>query len=267
MAEPINIHTTAGKLAELRSRLDEAVHAGSVRAVEMQHAKGKLTARERIDLLLDEGSFQELDELARHRSTSFGIEQNRPYTDGVITGYGTGDGRPVCVFSQDFTIYGGSLGEVNGEKICKVMDLAMKIGCPLVGINDGGGARIQEGVVALGAFADIFKRNVHASGVIPQISLIVGPAAGGHVYSPALTDFVVMVDKTSHMFITGPDVIKTVTGEDVRFEAMGGAYTHNTRSGNAHCLAADEADALEYVKALLSYLPSNTLSDPPAWQA
>src|SRR5438105_2270444 len=215
MAEEIDIHTTAGKLALLRTHLDEAVHAGSERAVEKQHAKGKLTARERIELLLDEGSFQELDELDRHRSTNFGIEKNRPYTDGVVTGYGTVDGRTVCVFSQDFTIYGGSLGEVNGEKIAKLMDLAMKIGCPLVGINDGGGARIQEGVVALGAFGEVFRRNVHASGVIPQISLILGPAAGGAVYSPALTDFVVMVDKTSHMFITGPDVIKTVTGEDV----------------------------------------------------
>ena len=250
-------HTTAGKIADLERRRHEAVHAGSARAVDKQHAKGKLTARERIELLLDEGSFQELDELARHRSTSFGIERNRPYTDGVITGYGTVDGRPVCVYSQDFTVYGGSLGEVNGAKICKVMDLAMKIGCPLVGINDGGGARIQEGVVALGAFADIFKRNVHASGVIPQISLIVGPAAGGAVYSPAITDFVVMVDKTSHMFITGPDVIKTVTGEDVGFEELGGAHTHNTRSGNAHYQAADEKDAFEYVRALLSYLPQN----------
>ncbi|WP_034268550.1 acyl-CoA carboxylase subunit beta [Actinospica robiniae] len=267
MTEHIDIHTTAGKLAALQARLDEAVHAGSARAVEKQHAKGKLTARERIELLLDEGSFQELDELTRHRSTNFGIENNRPYTDGVITGYGTVDGRPVCVFSQDFTIYGGSLGEVNGEKICKVMDLAMKIGCPLVGINDGGGARIQEGVVALGAFADIFKRNVHASGVIPQISLIMGPAAGGAVYSPALTDFVVMVDQTSHMFITGPDVIKTVTGEDVGFEELGGAHTHNTKSGNAHYQAADEKDAIEYVRALLSYLPQNNLEDAPVYEA
>ena len=265
MTDTTDIHTTAGKLAGLRERLDEAVHAGSA-AVDKQHAKGKLTARERIELLLDEGSFQELDELARHRSSNFGIEKNRPYTDGVITGYGTVDGRTVCVFSQDFTIYGGSLGEVNGEKICKVMDLAMKIGCPLVGINDGGGARIQEGVVALGAFADIFKRNVHASGVIPQISMIVGPAAGGAVYSPALTDFIVMVDKTSHMFITGPDVIKTVTGEDVGFEELGGAHTHNTKSGNAHYQAADEKDAFEYVKALLSFLPQNNLEDPPVFE-
>ena len=264
-AEPIDIHTTAGKLAGLRARLDEAVHAGSARAVEKQHAKGKLTARERIDLLLDEGSFQELDEFARHRATSFGVEKNRPYTDGVVTGFGTVAGRPVCVFSQDFTIYGGTLGEVNGEKICKVMDLAMKIGCPLVGINDGGGARIQEGVVALGAFAEVFRRNVHASGVIPQISLIVGPAAGGAVYSPALTDFVVMVEKISHMFITGPDVIKTVTNEDIGHEELGGAHTHNTKSGNAHYAAADEKEAIEYVKGLLSFLPQNNLEDPPVF--
>jgi propionyl-CoA carboxylase beta chain len=267
MAEEIDIHTTAGKLALLRTRLDEAVHAGSARGVEKQHAKGKLTARERIELLLDEGSFQELDELARHRSTNFGIEKNRPYTDGVVTGYGTVDGRTVCLFSQDFTVYGGSLGEVNGEKIAKVMDLAMKIGCPLIGINDGGGARIQEGVVALGGFGEVFRRNVHASGVIPQISLIVGPAAGGAVYSPALTDFVVMVDKTSHMFITGPDVIKTVTGEDVGFEELGGAHTHNTKSGNAHYQAADEKDAFEYVRSLLSFLPQNNLEDPPSFAA
>jgi propionyl-CoA carboxylase beta chain len=267
MADDIDIHTTAGKLALLRTRLDNAVHAASAKAVEKQHSKGKLTARERIALLLDEGSFQELDELARHRSTNFGIEKNRPYTDGVVTGYGTVDGRTVCVYSQDFAIYGGSLGEVNGEKITKVMDLAMKIGCPLIGINDGGGARIQEGVVALGAFGEVFRRNVHASGVIPQISLIVGPAAGGAVYSPALTDFIVMVDKTSHMFITGPDVIKTVTGEDVGFEELGGAHAHNSRSGNAHYRAADEKDAAEYVKSLLSFLPQNNLEDPLAFAA
>ncbi|MEV0266555.1 acyl-CoA carboxylase subunit beta [Streptomyces sp. NPDC050617] len=258
-------HTTAGKLADLRRRIDEATHAGSARAVEKQHAKGKLTARERIDLLLDEGSFIELDEFARHRSTNFGIEKNRPYGDGVVTGYGTVDGRTVCVYSQDFTIFGGSLGEVYGEKIVKVMDFALKTGCPIVGINDGGGARIQEGVAALGLFAEIFRRNVHGSGVIPQISLIVGPCAGGAVYSPAITDFTVMVDQTSHMFITGPDVIKTVTGEDVAFEQLGGARTHNTTSGVAHHMAGDEKDAIDYVKALLSYLPSNNLSAPPAF--
>ena len=266
MSEPqANIHTTAGKLADLQRRIEEATHAGSARAVEKQHAKGKLTARERIDLLLDEGSFVELDEFARHRSTNFGIEKNRPYGDGVVTGYGTVDGRPVCVYSQDFTIFGGSLGEVYGEKIVKVMDFALKNGCPVIGINDGGGARIQEGVAALGLFAEIFRRNVHASGVVPQISLIVGPCAGGAVYSPAITDFTVMVDQTSHMFITGPDVIKTVTGEDVGFEELGGARTHNTTSGVAHHMAGDEKDAIDFVKSLLSYLPSNNLSDPPAF--
>ncbi|WP_030020618.1 acyl-CoA carboxylase subunit beta [Streptomyces monomycini] len=266
MSEPeAHITTTAGKLADLQRRIEEATHAGSARAVEKQHAKGKLTARERVELLLDEGSFVELDEFARHRSTNFGLEKNRPYGDGVVTGYGTVDGRTVCVYSQDFTIFGGSLGEVYGEKIVKVMDFALKNGCPVVGINDGGGARIQEGVAALGLFAEIFRRNVHASGVIPQISLIVGPCAGGAVYSPAITDFTVMVDQTSHMFITGPDVIKTVTGEDVGFEELGGARTHNSTSGVAHHMAGDEKDAIEYVKALLSYLPSNNLSEPPAF--
>ena len=260
-----DVHTTAGKLADLYRRNDEAVHAGSARAVEKQHAKGKKTARERIDLLLDPGSFIELDELARHRSTNFGLEGNRPYGDGVVTGYGTVDGRPVCVFSQDVTIFGGSLGEVYGEKIVKVMDLAIKTGRPLVGINEGGGARIQEGVVSLGLYGEIFRRNVQASGVIPQISLIMGSNAGGHVYSPALTDFVVMVDQTSHMFITGPDVIKTVTGEDVGFEELGGGRTHNTKSGNAHYLGSDEEDAISYVKELLSYLPSNNLSESPVF--
>ncbi|MFB9904722.1 acyl-CoA carboxylase subunit beta [Allokutzneria oryzae] len=260
-------HTTAGKLADLYRRNDEAVHAGSARAVEKQHAKGKMTARERIEKLLDPGSFVELDELARHRSINFGQERNRPYGDGVVTGYGTVDGRPVCVFSQDVTIFGGSLGEVYGEKIVKVMDLALKTGRPIVGINEGGGARIQEGVVSLGLYGEIFRRNTQASGVIPQISLIMGPCAGGHVYSPALTDFTVMVDQTSHMFITGPDVIKTVTGEDVGFEDLGGARTHNTKSGNAHYMGSDEDDAISYVKALLSYLPSNNLSEPPVYDA
>ncbi|RKN46925.1 acyl-CoA carboxylase subunit beta [Streptomyces hoynatensis] len=266
MSDADDIHTTAGKLADLARRTAEAAHAGSARAVEKQHAKGKLTARERIDLLLDEGSFTELDEFARHRATTFGIERNRPYGDGVVTGYGTVDGRPVCVYSQDFTVFGGSLGEVYGEKIVKVLDFALKTGCPVIGINDGGGARIQEGVAALGLFAEIFRRNVHASGVVPQISLILGPCAGGAVYSPAITDFTVMVDQTSHMFITGPDVIKTVTGEDVGFEDLGGARTHNTLSGVAHHMAGDEKDAIDYVRALLSYLPSNNLSEPPAYE-
>ncbi|WP_239455647.1 acyl-CoA carboxylase subunit beta [Nocardioides gilvus] len=260
-----DIHTTAGKLADLDRRIDEAVHAGSAKAVEKQHAKGRLTARERVELLFDEGSFVEIDELARHRSTAFGLEKNRPYGDGVVTGYGTVNGRQVCAFSQDFTVFGGSLGEVYGEKITKIMDLAIKTGAPLVGINEGAGARIQEGVVSLGLYGEIFKRNVHASGVIPQISMIMGNCAGGHVYSPAVTDFTVMVDKTSAMFITGPDVIKTVTGEDVSMEELGGARTHNTKSGNAHYMASDEEDAIEYVKALLSYLPQNNLDELPRY--
>ena len=261
-----DIHTTAGKLADLYRRYDEAVHAGSARAVEKQHAKGKKTARERIELLLDENSFVELDELARHRSTNFGLEKNRPYGDGVVTGYGSIDGRPVCVFSQDVTVFGGALGEVYGEKIVKVMDLAIKTGRPIIGINEGGGARIQEGVVSLGLYGEIFNRNVKASGVIPQISLIMGANAGGHVYSPALTDFVVMVDETSQMFITGPDVVKTVTGEDVTFEELGGGRTHNTKSGVAHYLGSDDEDAIAYVKELLSYLPQNNLSDAPVFE-
>src|SRR4051794_16080118 len=226
-----------------------------------------MTARERIEALLDPGSFTELDEFARHRSTTFGMENRRPYGDGVITGFGTVDGRPVCVFSQDVTVFGGSLGQVYGEKIVKIIDFALKTGCPLIGLNEGGGARIQEGVVSLGLYGEIFRRNTHASGVIPQISLIMGAAAGGHVYSPALTDFVVMVDQTSQMFITGPDVIKTVTGEDVTMEELGGARTHNTKSGNAHYLASDEEDAISYVQALVSYLPSNNLDEPPVYDA
>ncbi len=257
------LHTTAGKLADLHTRLQQTIEPGSAAAIERQHARGKKTARERVDLLLDPGSFVEFDALARHRSTNFGLETNRPVGDGVVTGYGTVDGRPICVFSQDVTVFGGSLGEVYGEKIVKVMDFALKTGRPLVGINEGGGARIQEGVVSLGLYAEIFRRNVHASGVIPQISVIMGATAGGHVYSPALTDFVIMVDKTSQMFITGPDIVKTVTGEDVTLEELGGARTHNTRSGNAHHLAPDEDDAIEYVRNLLSYLPSNNLSVTP----
>ena len=255
-------HTSAEKAEELVRRRTEAAGRRQA-AVDKQHAKGKLTAMERIEALLDEGSFQQIDGLARHRSHNFGLEGERPYGDGVVTGYGTIDGRPVCVFAQDFTVFGGSLGEVFGEKIVKVMDLALKTGCPIIGINDSGGARIQEGVVSLGLYGEIFYRNVQASGVIPQISLIMGPCAGGAVYSPAITDFIVMVDKTSHMFITGPDVIKTVTGEDVAFEDLGGALAHNTKSGVAHYKADDEADAFDYVRALLSYLPSNNLDEPP----
>jgi propionyl-CoA carboxylase beta chain len=262
--DDVDIHTTAGKLADFERRVQEATHAGSERAVEKQHAAGKMTARERIEALLDPGSFTEFDEFARHRSSNFGMDSKRPFGDGVVTGYGTVDGRPIAIFSQDVTVFGGSLGEVYGEKIVKVLDFAVTNGCPIVGINEGGGARIQEGVVSLGLYGEIFQRNVHASGVVPQISLVMGPAAGGHVYSPALTDFVVMVDKTSQMFITGPDVVKTVTGEDVTLEELGGARTHNTKSGVAHYLAEDEQDALDYVKALLSYLPSNNLDPLPA---
>ena len=256
-------HTTAGKLADLELRIDEAVHAGSAAAVEKQHARGKKTARERLELLLDPGSFTELDEFARHRSTSFGMEKRRPYGDGVVTGFGTIDERPVCVFSQDVTVFGGSLGQVYGEKIVKIIDFALKTGCPLIGLNEGGGARIQEGVVSLGLYGEIFRRNTHASGVIPQISLIMGAAAGGHVYSPALTDFVVMVDQTSQMFITGPDVIKTVTGEDVTMEELGGGRTHNTKSGNAHYLGGRRGgrDLLRQVAALL---PAAEQSGGPA---
>jgi propionyl-CoA carboxylase beta chain len=257
--------TTAGRIAEFEHRTDEAVHAGSQRAIDKQHAKGKMTARERIAALLDEGSFVELDALARHRAHDFDMQESRPYGDGVVTGYGTVHGRPICVFSQDFTVFGGSLGEVLGEKICKVMDLAMKTGCPVVGINDSGGARIQEGVVALGLYAEIFYRNVMASGVVPQISLVMGPCAGGAVYSPAITDFTIMVDQTSHMFITGPDVIKTVTGEDVTMEELGGARTHNTKSGVAHFMSADEPEALELTRALLSFLPNNNMEVPPSY--
>ncbi|AFA72779.1 propionyl-CoA carboxylase beta chain [Gordonia polyisoprenivorans VH2] len=258
-----DIHTTAGKLADLRQRLSETQHPVGEAAVEKIHSRGKLTARERITHLLDDGSFVELDALARHRSTNFGLAERRPLGDGVVTGYGTIDGREVCVFSQDVTVFGGSLGEVYGEKIVKVMDLAIKTGRPLIGINEGAGARIQEGVVSLGLYGEIFHRNVRASGVIPQISLIMGAAAGGHVYSPALTDFVVMVDQTSQMFVTGPDVIKTVTGEDVTMEDLGGANTHMTKSGVAHYVASDEEDALDYVKELLGYLPSNNRADAP----
>jgi propionyl-CoA carboxylase beta chain len=249
-------HTTAGKLTDLADRIEEAVHAGSEAAVEKQHARGKKTARERIELLLDKDSFTEIDEFARHRAHTFGMQKRRPYGDGVVTGFGTIDERPVCVFSQDVTVFGGSLGQVYGEKIVKIMEFALKTGCPLIGLVEGGGARIQEGVVSLGLYGEIFRLNTHASGVIPQISVIMGAAAGGHVYSPALTDFVVMVDQTSQMFITGPDVIKTVTGEDV---------SHNTKSGNAHYLASDEEDAIGYVQALVGFLPQNNLEDPPSF--
>ncbi|MDT0166740.1 acyl-CoA carboxylase subunit beta [Actinotalea sp. AC32] len=257
---------TAAKLSDLAERTARAVDEQEAAAVARQHPRGKKTARERIAALLDEGSFVELDAFATHRSTRFGLERRQVPGDGVITGYGTVDGRQVCVYSQDFTVFGGSLGEVHGQKITKVMDLALRTGVPLIGILDGGGARIQEGVAALTQFAEIFRRNVAASGVIPQISLILGPSAGGAVYSPALTDFVVMADGTSNMFITGPDVIRAVTGEDVGFEELGGGHTHNARSGVAHYLGSDEDDAIDWVKALVGYLPSNNLSDPPVWE-
>src|SRR5690349_2736873 len=263
----IDIHTTAGKLADLRRRTAETLHPVGEAAVDKVHAKGKLTARERVYALLDEGSFVELDALARHRSKNFGLDAKRPLGDGVVTGYGTIDGREVCIFSQDVTVFGGSLGEVYGEKIVKVQELATRTGRPLIGINDGAGARIQEGVVSLGLYSRIFRNNILASGVIPQISLIVGASAGGHVYSPALTDFVIMVDKSSQMFITGPDVIKTVTGEDVTMEELGGAHTHMAKSGTVHYVASGEQDALEYVRDLLSYLPSNNHADPPKFPA
>ncbi|MBB1011337.1 propionyl-CoA carboxylase beta chain [Dietzia kunjamensis] len=258
-----DIHTTAGKLSELRRRLDEARAPMGQAAVDKTHDKGLMTARERVENLLDPGSFVEIDALARHRATTFGLAERRPLGDGVITGYGTIDGRSVCVFSQDATVFGGSLGEVYGEKIVKVMDLALKTGRPMIGINHGAGARIQEGVVSLGLYGEIFHRNVLSSGVIPQVSLIMGPSAGGHVYSPALTDFTVMVDKTSQMFVTGPDVIKTVTGEEVSQEELGGATTHMTKSGVSHYTASDEQDALDFVKDLLSYLPSNNRAEAP----
>lgn len=262
----VNIHTTAGKMARLDQHREELAKRAET-SKEKQHTKGKLSALERIERLLDEGSFQELDGFARHRSTNFGMEANRPHGDGVITGFGTIDGRPVCIFSQDFTVFGGSLGEVMGQKIVKVMDLALKTGCPIIGLNDSGGARIQEGVASLALYGEIFKRNTRASGVIPQISIMLGPSAGGAVYSPALTDFIVMVDKTAHMFITGPDVIKAVTGEEVGFEELGGAKTHSSKSGVAHYMATDEDDAFEYVKHLLSYLPSNNLDAAPTHDA
>ncbi len=255
--------TTKEKLAELVRRREEALAGGGEEAIAKQHERGKLTARERVDLLLDEGSFVETDAFAVHRATGFGIEDKKILGDGVVTGHGTVDGRRVAVFSQDFTAFGGSLGEVFAAKVCKIMDLAAKMGVPVVGINDSGGARIQEGVVSLGGYGDIFLRNVRSSGVIPQISAIMGPCAGGAVYSPAITDFVFMVKDTSHMFITGPNVIKTVTGEDVTMEQLGGAMSHASKSGVAHFAADDEAQCIEDIKYLLSFLPANNLEMPP----
>ena len=254
------------KLAHLSELRQEAINSASEEAVEKQHAKGKMTARERVEKLLDPGSFEELDTFVRHRTFDFDMQKKRPWGDAVVTGYGTIEGRTVFVFSQDFTVFGGSLGEVMAEKMCKVMDLAAEVGAPVIGINDSGGARIQEGVVSLGAYGDVFVRNVKCSGVIPQISLVMGPCAGGAVYSPAMTDFIFMVKETSHMFITGPEVIKTVTGEEVEFEELGGAMSHNTKSGVAHFAAEDEESCLEDVRYLMSFLPANNLEAPPRFE-
>jgi propionyl-CoA carboxylase beta chain len=254
--------TTESKLERLAELRNEALHSGDPNAVERQRSRGKLLARERIEKLLDPGSFVELDRYVRHRSPHFGMMERRPWGDAVVTGYGTIFGRRVFGFSQDFTVFGGTLSEVFAEKICKVMDLALKYGCPLIGINDSGGARIQEGVVSLGGYAEIFWRNVQASGVIPQVSLVMGPCAGGAVYSPAMTDFILMVEETSYMFITGPEVVKTVTGEEVTFEELGGATTHASRSGVAHLTAPNEEAALEDARYLISFLPQNNLEPP-----
>jgi acetyl-CoA carboxylase carboxyltransferase component len=251
------------KTIALRQRKEEAKRGGGAARVEAQHKAGRLTARERIDLLLDKGSFRELDAFVTHRTHDFGLHRQQYLSDSVVTGWGTVSGRLVYVFSQDFTVFGGSLGEVHAEKVCKVMDMAMKSGAPLIGLNDSGGARIQEGVVSLGGYADIFLRNTLASGVIPQISAIMGPCAGGAVYSPALTDFIFMVKNTSYMFVTGPDVVKSVTREDVSFEDLGGASVHSATSGVCHYVADNEADALYLIRKLLSYIPQNNMEDPP----
>src|SRR6059058_6422566 len=260
-------HPIEERLEQLDKLREQALHAGSPKAVERQHERGKLLPRERLELLLDPGSFVELDMLARHRAHGFGIEESRALTDGVVTGWGTVGGRKIFVFAQDFTLFGGALGEVYAEKIQKVMDLAESVGAPLVGLNDGGGARIQEGVVSLVGYGGIFFRNVRASGVIPQISVVLGPCAGGAVYSPAMTDFIFMVRETSHMFITGPDVVKTVTGEDVTLEELGGAMSHATKSGVATFVSADEKSCLDEVRYLLSFLPANNLEEPPWFEA
>jgi propionyl-CoA carboxylase beta chain len=251
------------KIIRLRELNDRARLGGGQKRIEEQHTKGKLTARERIELLLDPGSFNELDQFVVHQCTEFGMNEKKIPGDGVVTGYGTVDGRLVYVFSQDFTVFGGSLGEMFAKKVCKLMDLAMKTGAPVIGLNDSGGARIQEGVASLAGYGDIFFRNVISSGVVPQISAVMGPCAGGAVYSPALTDFIIMVDKTSHMFITGPDVVKTVLGQEVTFEELGGAMVHSQASGVAHFIAKDEEHCIQIIKKLLSYLPSNYLEDPP----
>ena len=255
--------TTDEELEELRERKREAELGGGEERIAKQHEKGKMTARERIEYFLDDGSFQEFDRLKTHRCTNFEMDERQPYGDGVVTGYGEVDGRQVFVFAHDFTVFGGSLGEAFAEKVCKVMDRAIETGAPIVGLNDSAGARIQEGIDSLAGYADIFHRNQKASGVVPQISAIMGPCAGGAVYSPAITDFVFMIEDTSHMFITGPEVIETVTGEEVGFEELGGARTHTTESGVAHFSAADEERALDDIRRLLSYLPANNVEDPP----
>jgi propionyl-CoA carboxylase beta chain len=252
------------KIKYLREMTEQAKLGGGQKRIEDQHTRGKLTARERVELLLDQGSFNELDQFVVHQCAEFGMTDKKIPGDGVITGYGTIDGRLVYVFSQDFTVFGGSLGEMFAKKVCKLMDLALKTGTPVIGLNDSGGARIQEGVASLGGYGDIFFRNVISSGVVPQISAVMGPCAGGAVYSPALTDFIIMVDKTSHMFITGPDVVKTVLGQEVSFEDLGGAMIHSQTSGVCHFIAKDEQHCIQLVKKLLSYLPSNYLEDPPA---
>ncbi len=249
---------------EVLEQMREAARlGGGQKRIEQQHQRGKLTARERIDLFLDPGSFIEMDMFVTHRCTDFGMEKTKIPGDGVVTGYGTVEGRHVYVFAQDFTVFGGSLSETHAGKICKIMDLAMKTGKPVIGLNDSGGARIQEGVVSMGGYADIFLRNTMASGVIPQISVIMGPCAGGAVYSPAITDFIVMVEKTSYMFITGPNVVKTVTHEDVTSEELGGASVHGSKSGVSQFTASNDAEALALVRDLLSYLPLNNMEDPP----
>jgi propionyl-CoA carboxylase beta chain len=254
---------TEARIEQLRKLREEALHSGSRRAVDRQHEQGKLTARERIAHLLDKGSFQEMDMLVRHQASGFGIEAKRPPGDAVVTGYGTVDGRTVFVYAEDFTVFGGSLGRAVADKICKLMDLAMEVGAPIVGLKDSGGARIQEGVASLDGYGRIFERNVRASGVIPQISVIMGPCAGGAVYSPAITDFVIQVDKSSHMFITGPDVIKAVSGEEVSFEELGGALTHASTSGVTHFVFQDGVSALDGVRYMLSFFPQNNLELPP----
>src|SRR3954471_7361662 len=245
------------KLEELKRRNQLAADGGGAKRRERQHKEGKMSARERIEFLLDEGSFEETDKLVTHRCTDFGMEEQKPYGDGFVTGYGRIEGRLVFVFAQDFTVFGGSLSETNAAKICKLMDMAMKAGAPLVGLNDSGGARIQEGVRSLAGYADIFYRNVQSSGVIPQISAIMGPCAGGAVYSPAMTDFTIMVENTSYMFVTGPNVVKTVTNEEVTSEELGGASTHSLKSGVTHLTAANDMDCIAQVKKLLSYIPQN----------